>query len=254
MRKTSEYKAKATSVLGLLVCLGAIPLLYGVTGCSTAKGTGDTGGRTGTGPRSTRLSDAPRPVEPVVHAFFGGAAPISLVGPRGAQGSTTVGIAGAVGREGEPGLQGEVGAIGAEGGTRAGVAGAPGVAGEVGSQGAVGPIGEKGSSGLVSFWTLYREFQFDPERSDLGPAGAQNISEIALYLEQNPTLKVAIDGSMDPRGNDPRNQGLSDERVAAIRTALLKAGVPDSKIQQGAFGDTELTRDRRVVWLVRTDN
>ena len=78
--------------------------------------------------------------------------------------------------------------------------------------------------------------------------------EIARYLKGNPSLKIAIDGSMDPLGADPRNQNLSDQRVTAIRDALIKAGVPAAKIQLGAFGDTELTRDRRVAGLVRTDN
>jgi outer membrane protein OmpA-like peptidoglycan-associated protein len=45
---------------------------------------------------------------------------------------------------------------------------------------------------------------------------------------------------------DPRDQNLSDRRVSAIRDALIQAGGPTPKIQTGAFGDTRLTRDRRV--------
>lgn len=57
---------------------------------------------------------------------------------------------------------------------------------------------------------------------------------------------------MDPRGSDPRDQNLSDRRISAVRDALIQAGVPSYKIQTGAFGDTRLTRDRRVEVLIGT--
>jgi outer membrane protein OmpA-like peptidoglycan-associated protein len=80
------------------------------------------------------------------------------------------------------------------------------------------------------------------------------VSEIAHYLNENPSLKVGIDGSKDPRGTEMRDQDLSDQRVSVIRSALIKAGVPKAKIQMGAFGDAGLVSDRRVAVLVRTDN
>jgi outer membrane protein OmpA-like peptidoglycan-associated protein len=59
---------------------------------------------------------------------------------------------------------------------------------------------------------------------------------------------------MDPRGSDPRDQKLSDRRVSAVRDALIQAGVPASKIEMGAFGDTRLVRDRRLEVLIKTAN
>ena len=50
----------------------------------------------------------------------------------------------------------------------------------------------------------------------------------------------------------PRNQELSDQRVRAVREALIEAGVPSSKIQTGTFGDTQLQHDGRVTVLIRT--
>jgi len=35
---------------------------------------------------------------------------------------------------------------------------------------------------------------------------------------------------------------------------LIQAGVPAYKIQTGAFGDAQLTRDRRVEVLISTSN
>jgi outer membrane protein OmpA-like peptidoglycan-associated protein len=73
-------------------------------------------------------------------------------------------------------------------------------------------------------------------------------------MSENPSLQVAIDGSMDPRGTDPRNQNLSDRGIAAVRDAFIQAGVPVSRIQTGTFGDPNLTRDRRVELLISTAN
>jgi outer membrane protein OmpA-like peptidoglycan-associated protein len=136
----------------------------------------------------------------------------------------------------------------------AGPAGAIGVAGEAGPQGAVGATGPQGPTGYVPEWTFYRDFRFDYNQGDIQASHSRKISEIARYLKKNPSLKIAIDGSMDPRGKDPRNQDLCDRRVNAIREALVKAGVPENKIQVGAFGKPQLAQDRRVAVLVRTDN
>jgi hypothetical protein len=67
------------------------------------------------------------------------------------------------------------------------------------------------------------------------------VSEIAAYMNQNPSLQLGIDGS-------------SNSRVNAVRDALIRTGVPSSKIRAGAFGDAQLRRDQRVEVLVRTGN
>jgi outer membrane protein OmpA-like peptidoglycan-associated protein len=136
----------------------------------------------------------------------------------------------------------------------AGVAGRPGHAGSAGAQGPAGPAGAQGPVGVVDRWTSLRDFMFEYNKADLQPSDTSKVSEIADYMKQNPSLQVGIDGSMDPRGTDPRDQNLSDRRVSAVRDALIQAGVPASKIQAGAFGDAQLARDRRVEVLIRTAN
>jgi peptidoglycan-associated lipoprotein len=104
----------------------------------------------------------------------------------------------------------------------------------------------------VDRWTSYRDFWFDFDSADVRRSDADKATEIAAYLKQNPSLQVGIDGSMDPRGTDPRNQDLSDRRVKAVRDSLIQAGVPADKIKTGAFGDEKLRRDRRVEVLLIT--
>lgn len=102
---------------------------------------------------------------------------------------------------------------------------------------------------MISRWTSYRAFQFDANVADLRASEASQVSEIALYLKANPSLKVGLDGSMVPH-----NQDLSNDRVRTVRDALIEAGVPGSKIQAGPFDDTKVPQDGRVTVLFRTAN
>jgi outer membrane protein OmpA-like peptidoglycan-associated protein len=107
---------------------------------------------------------------------------------------------------------------------------------------------------VVSLWTLFRAIRFDYNRSDLKASEMTKVGEIAQYMKANPSLQIGLDGSMDPDGNDPHDQGLSNRRVTAIHGALVKAGVPADRIQLGPFGDSRLTADRRVAVLLCTSN
>jgi hypothetical protein len=170
-----------------------------------------------------------------------------LAGVTGAQGATLVGPTGAVGSSGDSGAQGSSGATGARGVVMAGGAGGAGIAGPQGVQGPVGPMGAPGVVGVVATWTEYRDFTFDEGRADLRGNDQRKANEISAYLVNNPSLQVAIDGTMDTR-----NQNLGAARVTSVRSALLQAGVPDYKIQQGAFADPQLSHDGRVKVLIST--
>jgi outer membrane protein OmpA-like peptidoglycan-associated protein len=80
------------------------------------------------------------------------------------------------------------------------------------------------------------------------------VSEIATYMNNNPSLQLGIDASLDPQNHSKRDQELSNRRVKAIRDALVTAGVPANKITAGAFGDSQLRRDRRVEVLYASAN
>jgi outer membrane protein OmpA-like peptidoglycan-associated protein len=129
------------------------------------------------------------------------------------------------------------------------VAGAAGPSGEPGPQGVAGATGAQGPAGVINRWTSYRDFQFDSNQAELRASETNKVSEIALYMKANPSLKVGIDGSMEPR-----NQDLSDQRISTVRDALIKAGVPTSRIEAGTFGDRKLAHDGRVTVLIRTAN
>jgi outer membrane protein OmpA-like peptidoglycan-associated protein len=86
-------------------------------------------------------------------------------------------------------------------------------------------------------WDAYRDYTFTANSNEILRSDNGKAKEIANYLDENPSLRIGLDGS-------------SERRVGVVRDALIKAGVPASKIQIGAFGDPQLRRDGRVAVLV----
>jgi len=182
----------------------------------------------------------------------GPAGPAGETGPTGVRGATLEGPTGPAGRSGPAGAQGATGYAGAQGSTTAGVAGATGPTGARGPQGPKGEIGAQGRVGVVAGWTSYRDFSFQYESCEIQDSERGRLTEVATYMNKNPSLQIGIDGTMNQRGTDPQNQDLCDRRVKAIRDGLVAAGVPTHKISVGAYGDVELRRDRRVEVLIAT--
>ena len=86
-------------------------------------------------------------------------------------------------------------------------------------------------------WSLYRDFTFTADSDNFVSSDGNKAREIAEYTNENPSYRVAIDGS-------------NGRHVGNVRDALISAGVPASKIQTGAYGDPQLRGDRRVAVLV----
>jgi len=101
----------------------------------------------------------------------------------------------------------------------------------------------------VPCWVSYREFWFNANSSDILSAQDSVIRDMATYMKKNPSLVLGLDGYMDSH-----NKELSNNRVNAIRDALIDAGVPANRIKTGAFGDSKLRRDGRVEVLIMTGN
>ena len=71
-------------------------------------------------------------------------------------------------------------------------------------------------------------------------AESEKIARLAKWLGENPDYRVSIVGYADKEtGTSAGNLRLSERRAAAVKAALLKAGVEESRIDSGFFGDKE---------------
>jgi len=95
----------------------------------------------------------------------------------------------------------------------------------------------RGPAASETGWISLRDIMFDYDTADIRPSEMVKISEVAAYLEQNPSIRVGIDGSTDLSSSANRyNVDLSKRRIANVRDALIETGVSDDRIETGRFG------------------
>jgi hypothetical protein len=197
---------------------------------------GAAGERGATGQTGAQGGSVPGPVGPMGRA--GPAGVQGVTGSTGAQGPTTVGPTGPAGRAGPTGAQGETGRTGAQGSTElAGISGPAGRTGAAGPQGPIGPTGAQGPMAGNAGWTSYGAYTFAANSDDIARSDRYKSREIAGYMQQNPSRRIALDSS-------------DSTRVRIVRSELIDAGVPADRIESGAFGDSRLRHDGRVEVLV----
>ncbi len=78
---------------------------------------------------------------------------------------------------------------------------------------------------------------FGTDLSRLTPDGMRSARKLADVLQQNPQRKVLIEGFADSTGGADYNQGLSERRAGAVRTALLDLGVARERIDMRGYGE-----------------
>lgn len=77
---------------------------------------------------------------------------------------------------------------------------------------------------------------FDTDKSSLKPEGQTAVEEIYKVLNADMSLKIAVNGHTDNKGNEERNLILSIERAAAVRSALIKKGIAEDRLISNGFG------------------
>ncbi len=77
---------------------------------------------------------------------------------------------------------------------------------------------------------------FDTDKAALRPDAAPVVEEIAKLLQDDPALKLSIDGHTDATGAAERNRTLSKERAEAVRAALLAKGIAAERLSAQGFG------------------
>ena len=116
------------------------------------------------------------------------------------------------------------------------MSGPRGASGASGPQGAAGTSGAQGPLASGGTWSVYRNYDFT-NGNQIARSDGRKAREVAEYSNQNPSYRLAIDGH-------------DERRVSAVRTALIDAGVPASRIETGTYGDPKARKDSQVAVLV----
>jgi OmpA-OmpF porin, OOP family len=93
---------------------------------------------------------------------------------------------------------------------------------------------------------------FAQGKSAIEPQSFPELDEIAMMMKENPKVEIQLEGHTDNVGSSDANLKLSQERVDAVKSYLVKKGVKKSRIQTKAFGGSkplrnEMTPEARVL-------
>lgn len=77
---------------------------------------------------------------------------------------------------------------------------------------------------------------FDTGKATINPDSFGIIAEACTALRHKPALKVSIDGHTDNQGNAQQNKALSEQRAAAVQSALQLCGVAGERLSARGFG------------------
>lgn len=87
------------------------------------------------------------------------------------------------------------------------------------------------------FIALY--INFETGEATIQPESKPVIDQVASMLEQNPSLKISIEGHTDNTGTVQGNKTLSEARAKAVLTALTTKGISKDRLQSKGWGQSK---------------
>lgn len=70
------------------------------------------------------------------------------------------------------------------------------------------------------------------------PKSYKGLNEVIKIMQDNPDMKLAIDGHTDNVGSDEMNQTLSDNRANAVKQYFISKGIDESRITSAGHGES----------------
>ncbi|HVZ95587.1 MAG TPA: OmpA family protein, partial [Chitinophagaceae bacterium] len=80
----------------------------------------------------------------------------------------------------------------------------------------------------------------------LAPKSLKGLDEVVKILNDNPEMKLAIDGHTDNVGKEDRNQTLSENRANAVKQYFVSKGIAESRITAAGHGATMPIADNKT--------
>jgi outer membrane protein OmpA-like peptidoglycan-associated protein len=82
---------------------------------------------------------------------------------------------------------------------------------------------------------------YDFDKSYIRSEAAKVLDKLAVFLKDNPSVKVELGAHTDARGSDTYNLSLSDRRAeAAVQYLVENCGINRDNITSKGYGETEL--------------
>jgi outer membrane protein OmpA-like peptidoglycan-associated protein len=85
----------------------------------------------------------------------------------------------------------------------------------------------------------FEKLNFDSAKSEVRPADADEVNQVAATLTRYPTAKIRIAGYADARGAEPANVALGKARAESVKAALVAQGIDAARIEIVTGGESD---------------
>jgi outer membrane protein OmpA-like peptidoglycan-associated protein/Tfp pilus assembly protein PilF len=79
---------------------------------------------------------------------------------------------------------------------------------------------------------------FATNSAELRPASKTELDKLKALLDENPAMRIRLQGHTDNVGEEADNMDLSDRRANAVKDYLIKAGIKAERLEAKGFGET----------------
>lgn len=94
---------------------------------------------------------------------------------------------------------------------------------------------------------VLRNITFDLESFDLNEYSKRELNKIAIFLINNPQIKLKITGHTDTTGTEKYNQELAEERAHSVYNYLINQGMDKTRFSYEGKGETQpLFEDKQM--------
>jgi len=87
------------------------------------------------------------------------------------------------------------------------------------------------------------QVHFATDKAEILPGSQPQIAQVLQLLQDDPALRLSIDGHTDATGDAARNQALSEARAQAVVAALNAGGVDGTRLQARGHGQSQPVAD-----------
>lgn len=102
---------------------------------------------------------------------------------------------------------------------------------------------------------------FEYNKAYLRPESTPELSRLFVFLKENPTIEIEIQGHTDSTGTDEYNQKLSEDRAKAVQSFLVSKTIEPRRLTIQAFGEKKpiadnatpegMAQNRRVEFVIK---
>ena len=101
------------------------------------------------------------------------------------------------------------------------------------------PIPEPASETTTAKPVILKNVFFETGSAALRPESATELNRLKELLEENPELKIRINGHTDNVGSEEDNQVLSENRAKAVYDFLVEKGIGRQRLRFKGYGESK---------------